>query len=102
MSKNWTDKDDEMKSSSDLYYEYAEKEYGKIDKNNPLYIVSCFKPGGLAWQSIRPEYIQAHKYLFDKYLKTPHKYVCITNEDIPEVDCIPLELDYNDAPYWYT
>ena len=71
------------------------KQYGDIDKDNKLLIVTCFNK---SIQLDNTDIVKKFKDLYDKYLLTPHSFVCLTNEKINGIDCIEIrnnKLNYN-------
>lgn len=72
------------------------KEYGQIDDEHPLLFVTCFNPG----VNISTKQVLQTKMLLDKYCLDRHDFICITNEDIPGVKCIPIsKLDITSADF---
>lgn len=38
----------------------------------------------------KPQYVQTLKSMVDRHLSLPHRFLCITDQDVPGVDCVPL------------
>ena len=64
----------------------AVKEYGPIDDEHPLLFVTCYNPG----INISTKQVKQTKTLLDKYCLNKHDFVCITNEKIDGIKCIPI------------
>ncbi len=63
------------------------KEYGEINKDNKLLIVTCFNKSAALNNT---DIVKKVKDLYDKYLLTPHSFICLTNEKIPGIDTVPI------------
>ena len=50
----------------------------------------------------RPEYVQTLQSMVKRHLKMPHRFLCITDQDVPNVDCVPLleEMPRVKNPRW--
>lgn len=79
----------------DIYDEHALEEYGPIDDNNPLVITCLYRAGGI----YTPRHVQWLKEQFDRHCKAPFRFVCQTNEAIPNVETIPLVTTFEQAPF---
>lgn len=91
-------------TSTDITYDVAEKiiqqetlkEYGTIDDEHPLLFVTCFNPG----INISTKQVKQTKALLDKYCLDKHDFVCITNEKIDGIKCVPINaLDITSADF---
>ena len=38
----------------------------------------------------RPHHVQTLRNMVDRHLHLPHRFLCITDQDVPGVDCVPL------------
>ena len=84
------------KNIEDILQRNIIEEYGQIDNEYPLLFVTCFNPG----VNISTKQVLQTKTLLDKYCLDKHDFVCITNESIPGIKCIPISrLDITSADF---
>jgi len=38
----------------------------------------------------KPEYVQTLQSMVKRHLSLPHRFLCITDQEVPNVDCVPL------------
>lgn len=77
----------------DLYDRHALKEYGAIDKDNPLVIACVLRSGGM----YTPVHVQWLKQQFEARCKAPFSFVCLSDTTIEGVETIPLITDVRKA-----
>lgn len=62
-------------------------------------VVCVLRSGEFRERTYSPEYVVRLKRMVARNLKTPHRFVCFTDEDIPGIDCLALRLD---LPGWWS
>jgi hypothetical protein len=80
-----------------IYDRLAEQEYGAIDADHPLVIATSFRGGG----PYTHRHVTMLRDLFATYCKTPHSFLCVTDDDIEGVDCRPFVSSAAVTPYYY-
>lgn len=61
----------------------------------PITVLTVYKSGG----QYTPEYVTRLKAGVESHLTIPHRFVCMTDEPIDGVECIPLAHDF---PGWWS
>ena len=77
--KNCFARIDEDLDWNDIYIEEAKKEFGEIDDQHPLILMTAF---ALDYKYNNVDYILKHKKNLEEKCKQNFTYVCITNENI--------------------
>ena len=79
-----------------LYRRKAEARYGAITPRYPLYIITAFSKGSYTVKDV-----QHLQELLRKYCKTPHTFLCLTDEVVPGVETVKPRLNSSEAPGWW-
>jgi hypothetical protein len=80
-----------------IYDRYAEQEYGAIDADNPLVVACLLRTGGV----YAPRHVLALRDQFRDRLKTPHRFVCLSDVAIDGVETLPLTFTRDECPGWW-
>ena len=80
-----------------IYDHYAEQEYGAIDEDNPLIVACLLRTGG----AYTPAHVLSLRDQFAAHLKTPYRFVCFSDIEIPGVDVLPLTFTRDECPGWW-
>ena len=91
--KNCFARIDEDLDWNDIYIEEAKKEFGEINEQNPLIIMTIYRKDYLHQDS---NIVIKHKEMLEQYCKVPFTYVCMSNEKIDDIYTIPYELMINE------
>ena len=89
---------EQFRLARSVYDEVALKEYGAIDKAHPLTVSVAYRSGG----AYRPCHVQLLKALLERHLKTPHKFLCVSDTEIEGVDTVPFITATAQTPAYYS
>lgn len=89
---------DQFRLARDIYDAAAQDEYGPIDDANPLTVAVAYRPGG----SYTHRHVQLLKRLLERHLKTPHRFLCVSDEPIDGVETTPFRSTAAQTPAYYS
>ena len=77
-------------ATEDTVVEHSKEIYGAIDDDHPLIIMTMFYPD---YKHKDSSCILKFKQNLDKYCKDPYTFICVSTEDIPNINIIPFKRD---------
>ena len=80
-------------STQQIFYDVSKNMFKHPNNSNKLIFLTCLNTFSGNGFISSDRIVKTHKFLLDKFCRTPHEYWCITNEHINGVDTIPFELD---------